>query len=597
MKKKLTQTNNKKPSLSNEAADLQDQPIVKVATGIKGFDEISLGGLPASRLTAILGNPGAGKTVFALQTLVNRVKATGEAGIFVTFEEPIGHIRRNVASFDWNLPQYNESQLRFIDARVSVDTIHTGAFDLTGLLAGLTAIKEETGIKHIVFDGIDMLLSALEDELLERRELSRIDNWVRSAGMSAIITVKSQALGERDQTRGDFLQYITDCVVVLNSMITETSSSRTLRIAKYRGSDFVANPVPVVIGQSGFDVISFKTTRISYPTFDTRVSSGVPRLDTLLNGGYIRGSSVLISGAPGTSKTSLCASFAAAACANGQKALFVSFDESSAQITANMNSIGLDLKKHIKSGKLVMESFISVGRSPEEYFLMISGLLERHSPEYLVIDPLSSLLKADYPFSEIIPENILDQAKSRGITTMCTSLLEQVSGEQEISASRVSTIADTWIHVSYIANDGERNRALTIIKSRGTAHSNQVRELVLNEKGIDLFDVYIAEGEVLLGSARAQKEADIRRKELLIEIEYERQRLKLNADLAELEAALHKASEELKWKRQETEFLERAELTRTQGRAAAAKERLELRGSDEDTHTLFPPARPKRKVR
>jgi circadian clock protein KaiC len=571
----------------------ESKPVVKIPTGIVGFDNITEGGLPENRLTAITGSPGAGKSVFALQTLVNRLKANGAPGIFVTFEEPVGHIRSNAASFDWNLDLYSDLQLKFIDARIPADAVHSGAFDLSGLLAGLSALKEEMGAQSIVFDGIDMLLSTLKDELLERRELSRLDEWVRGAGISAIITVKSQKLSERDQVRGDFLEYITDCVVILDSTITETSSSRTLRVSKYRGSGFVANPMPAVIGPSGFDVVSFKTSRVSYPTFGTRVSSGVPRLDTLLNGGYIRGSSILISGAPGTSKTSLSASFAAAACVNGQKALFVSFDESSAQITANMNSIGLDLKKYVKSGKLVMESLISSGRSPEEHFLTIGNLMDRHAPECLVIDPLSSLQKAEYPFSTIISENILDRAKSRGITLLCTSLLGHVSGDQEFSASRVSTIADTWIHVSYMAHEGERNRALTIVKSRGTGHSNQVRELILSKEGINLLDVYIVEGEVLMGTARAQKENEIRRLELLNDIDYKRQKLKLNSDLSELETALQKAADELKWKKQEVEFLEVTESNRTESREEATKKRIDLRGSDKDTLSLFAQPGPK----
>ncbi|MET0313155.1 MAG: circadian clock protein KaiC [Hansschlegelia sp.] len=559
------------------------KPIAKVMTGIEGFDEISGGGLPAGRLTAIVGAAGAGKTVFALQTLVNRLAELGEPCIFVTFEEPIARIRGNVASFDWPADALDESRFYFVDARMPEQGVVTGAFDLEGLLAGLTALKDEIGARNIVFDGIDMLLSGLRDERLERQELLRLDAWIRRSEISAIITVKTFGAGDRDQIRADFLQYMTDCLVVLVESVTATGSSRTIRIAKYRGSGFAANPTPIVIGGSGIEVIAFKGARVGYPTFADRVSSGVSRLDALLNGGYLRGSSTLISGSPGTSKTSLGISFAAAACARGDRALVVSFDESAAQIVANMTSIGIDLTPLVETGSLTIASFLSAGRSPEAHFVEISNLLKAQTPDCLVIDPISALLKADYPFSAMICENLLDTAKSRGITVLCTSLLEQASGVTELSASQVSTIADSWLHVSYVARDGERNRALTIIKSRGTGHSNQVRELVLSPTGIDLVDVYVAEGEVLMGSARAQKEAESARVHVLEDIVAERQRLHLERELSEARAQVEAASLELGWKQREADLVNAAEMSRLEVGRVAAIERLDLRRSGDDS--------------
>jgi circadian clock protein KaiC len=565
------------------ASSVVGQAVRKRPTGIVGFDEITGGGLPDSRLTAVIGAPGAGKTVFALQTLVNRFKASGEACVFVTFEETIDRLRDNAGSFDWGFGALPDDQFLFIDARLPADAVLSGAFDLSGLLAGLTALVTESGVRSIVFDGIDMLLTILRDEHLERQELTRLDTWIREAHLSAMITVKSFGLGERDHLRADFLQYMTDCVVVLDGTFTETSASRTLRVAKYRGSDFVANPVPVVISPAGFEVVVLKGSRSSYPTFTERVPSGIDRLDALLDGGYLRGSSILVSGSPGTSKTSLSASFAAAACAHGGKALFVSFDESGAHIVANMKSIGLDLAPCVESGQLLFLSLLSSSRSPEAHFVAIRDALARHAPDCLVIDPISSLLKGDYPFAGMICETLLDYVKSLGTTVLCTSLLEQVSGGTELSASQVSTIADTWIHVSYIARDGERNRALTIIKSRGTDHSNQVRELLLSESGIDLADVYVAEGEVLMGSARAQKEAEANRLSFLADIEARRRRLDLDRELAELTARVESAKLELEWKQQEIEFLSVAENKRRELGQAAAIHRLDLRRSADDT--------------
>jgi circadian clock protein KaiC len=556
--------------------------IEKVITGISGFDEISGGGLPKGRLTAIIGAPGAGKTVFALQTLVNRLTKLDEACIFVTFEEPISQIRKNIASFDWDDQAFDTDKFHFVDARVPVEAVVTGAFDLEGMLAGLTAHVDEIGARSIVFDGIDMLLSSLHDERLERQELLRLDSWIRKSEISAIATVKTFGAGDRDQIRADFLQYMTDCLVVLVETVTATGSSRTIRIAKYRGSGFAANPVPIVIGASGIDVVAFKGARLGYPTFPDRLSSGVNRLDALLNGGYLRGSSTLISGSPGTSKTSLGVSFAAAACARGDRVLLVSFDESAAQIVANMTSIGIDLAAHIDAGLLTISSFLSGGRSPEEHFVEIRNLLNANKPDCLVLDPISALLRADYPFSPMICENLLDATKSRGITVVCTSLLDQVTGTAELSVSQVSAIADTWLHVSYVARDGERNRALTIIKSRGTGHSNQVRELVLGQSGIDLVDVYVVEGEVLMGSARAQKEAQAKRLHVLEEIASERQLIDLERQLSEARAQVQASKLELGWKQREANLLSLAEKSRQEVDRVSAIERLDLRRAADD---------------
>ena len=340
------------------APERRGRAILKVMTGIDGFDEISGGGLPKGRLTAVVGAAGAGKTVFALQTMVNRLAELNEPCIFVTFEEPIDRMRSNVASFDWPPDALDESRFYFVDARIPEDAVLTGAFDLGGLLFGLTALAAETGACNVVFDGIDMLLSSLQDERLERQELLRLDAWIYKSAMSAILTVKTFGAGDRDQIRADFLQYMTDCLIVLTETVTDTGSSRTIRIAKYRGSGFASNPVPLVIGGSGIDVIAFKGERVGYPTFTDRVSSGVPRLDALLNGGYTRGSSTLISGAPGTSKTSLGVSFAAAACARGDRAVLISFDESAAQVVANMLSIGIDLAPYVDAGLLTIASLL-----------------------------------------------------------------------------------------------------------------------------------------------------------------------------------------------------------------------------------------------
>lgn len=556
--------------------------VTKVATGIAGFDQISRGGLPRGRLTAIIGAPGAGKTVFAVQTLANRLATLAEPCIFVTFEETAARIRSNVSSFDWVAGTQDESRFVFVDARIPEDAIVAGAFDLEGLLAGLSALKDDIGARNIVFDGIDMLLGSLNEQRLERQELLRLDEWIRRSDLSAIVTVKTFSASDHDRIRSEFLQYMTDCLVILSETVTATGASRSIRVAKYRGAGFAPNPVPFVIGASGIDVIGFKDERIAYPVFGDRVSSGVARLDALLNGGYLRGSSTLISGSPGTSKSSLGAGFVAAACARGERALLVSFDESVAQIVANMASIGLDLRQHVESGRLRIVSFLSGGRNPEEHFVAIRDLIATHRPACLMIDPISALPAADYPFSAVVCEYLLDVAKAAGITVLCTSLLDQAVGNTELSDSKISTIADTWLHVSYVARDGERNRALTIVKSRGTGHSNQVRELVLSAAGIDLVDVYVAEGEVLMGSARAQKEAEAERMRVMADVAADRRKLDVERELAEAQRRVTAAGQELSWKRREADLIERAERSRVEAGRASALARLALRRVADD---------------
>jgi circadian clock protein KaiC len=554
------------------------QSIKKKPTGIEGFDAITEGGIPEAGITALLGDPGSGKTVFSLQTLVHGLKARGEKGIFVAFEEHPDQIRRNFGSFDWAFGTIRDDDIKLFDARLPMDAMRSGAFDLSGLLAGLSAFIRDSGAATVVFDGLDVLLGGLRNEALERQEMVRLSEWARDTGITALITVKAEGHSTSDQIRADMLQFMTDCVVVFQGCLTDTTFSRTLRVGKYRGSGFAASPVPAVIGASGLEVVGFKNMRASYPTFSDRVSSGVPRLDALLDGGYLRGSCTLVSGAPGTAKTSLGASFLAAACSRGESSLFVSFDESSSQIISNMRSIGIDLEQPVHSGLLTMESLLSASRSPEEHFVAIRKLMDLKVPRFLVIDPLSALMKVQHPFAAMVCESILDLAKSRGISVVCTSLLDQVSGEQELSASHVSTIADTWIHLSYVAYEGERNRALTVIKSRGTAHSNQVRELVLGSKGIEVIEVYSAEGEVLMGSARVQKKIADQRAVLLKQVAEQRTHFEVEKSLEGLRARAQIASQELEWKEREWALLQSEELLLREAEEAGGAERLDHRG-------------------
>ena len=554
----------------------------KKGTGIDGLDDITGGGLPELGLTAVTGGPGAGKTVFALQTIFNRLIQHGEPAIFVTFEEPEAQVMQHAASFTWGAGGLDLNKIQVLDARLPIDVIGTGDFDLFALIARLSMIVEETGTRNLVFDGIDALLSGLANETHERRELARLADWVREADLFGLLTVKSEGLTARDRHRSDYIEYHSNCVVSLDVDLGPTSLLRSLRVVKYRGSGFSADPKPLVIGDSGIEVIAFQGMRLSYPTYEDRLSSGIPRLDALLGGGYIHGSSILVSGAPGTSKTSLGASFLASACASGKRALLVSFDESASQIVAHMRSIGLDLETHVQSGALIIKSYPASNLSPAEHFLKLQALLIDHKPDCLMIDPLSALQRRENPFSAMICEALFDLAKSRGITLISSSLLEGMTGDQELSVSHVSTLADTWLHVSYLAHEGERNRALTIIKSRGTSHSNQVRELTLSHSGLDLVDVYAAGGKVLMGTARAERESQDRRSAVVAAADQRRRRLALDRSVAEFEAVALKAAQDLDWKRRDVAAMEDHERSRLETEEETASERLRLRRGTDD---------------
>jgi circadian clock protein KaiC len=480
--------------------------VTKIRTGIKGFDEITEGGLPRGRTTLVMGGPGCGKTVFALQTLVNGAVRSKDAGLFVAFEESARQIVANAATFGWDLPALEKKKLFFMDARLSPEVVKAGEFDLIGMLCVLQAKAEEINAKRIVFDGIDVLLGLLDDPVVERREIYRIRDWLTSTGMTGIITQKIGGL-QLDQ-HYTFLQFMVDCVVILRHEVVDGSAFRNLRVKKYRGSGFSGDEFPITITTKGLDLTNRGPNELAYGVTDERISSGLVRLDNMLRGGYHRGSNVLISGAPGTAKSTLAGLFAASTCERGERTLYVSFDEGAAQIVRNLRSVGINLAPHQKSGLLKIYSTRTRGPNIEDQFGELREMVRAHRPRCLVIDPLSALsTKVAHLASADATQHFLDFLKAEGITVVNTSLMDGLSTD-EATATGISTIADTWIHVSYVVQDGERNRALTIVKSRGTGHSNQVRELTLSDDGVTLTDAFVAQGKVLMGVARWEWEQE-----------------------------------------------------------------------------------------
>ena len=554
--------------------------VTKALTGIRGFDEITDGGLPRERTTLVLGGPGCGKTVFALQSLVNAAHLNHESSIFVAFEESTRQIVANAATFGWDLPALARKKLFFLDARLSPEVVKAGEFDLIGMLNVLHAKAKAIHATRIVFDGIDVLLTLLDDPVAERQELYRIRDWLAQSNLTGIITQKTGGL-EADQRYG-FLQFMVDCVVVLKHQVLDGSAFRTLRVMKYRGSGFAADEFPISLTAEGMQLTKRGPQELKYPVTSERVSTGLPRLDHMLNGGYYRGSNILISGAPGTAKSTLSGLFAVAACKRGERTLYVSFDEGATQIVRNLRSVDVHLAPHLKSGLLEMYSTRTRGPNVEDQFGALRAKVREHKPRCLIVDPLSALsAKLSHLASADAAQQFLDFLKAEGVTVVNTSLMNGISTD-EATATGISTIADTWIHLSYVVQDGERNRALTIVKSRGTGHSNQVRELTLANDGVTLTDVFVAQGKVLMGVARWEWEQDELAEAKRTKVAAELKRLQLQLLQAEAAARLLVVQTEMEARSAEIGVLADATGTASKLKKTDRAVLRKMRHADED---------------
>jgi circadian clock protein KaiC len=560
-------------------------PLKKAPTGIIGFDSVTRGGLPVGCTTLLAGGPGSGKTILSLQFLVHGVEKCGEPGVFVAFEETPQRIAQNFASFGWNLTGPRRKKLTFVEAKPDPDMVQSGNFDLSGLLAILGAKCREVGARRIVFDALDILVTLLPDAASRRREIYRIHEWLLKQRLTAIITVKasSEDLQNFDEQPFAFMQYMVDCAVVLNHRVALGVSQRNLRVQKYRGSAFDENESPFVIGKHGFDVAVARTSGVDTKVTNERISSGVRRLDTMLGGGYLRGASILITGFPGTAKTTLSGAFAEAACKRGERTMFVSFDSDSSEVARNLTSVGIQLQRFVKKGVLRMISARSLTGSAETVLVRIKAQAREHNARCVVIDPVSTLAKSGNELTgHAVAERLIDWSKSSGTTLLCTSLLDELN-PQSVSGGplHISTLSDTWIHLNYLVQAGERNRGISIIKSRGTSHSNQVRELLLTDAGVTLADVYTAGGEVLMGTMRWEKESAERLASEVAEISAKLKRVSLEAEEAVLEVRAKSLRTELLAKQVEKKLLNRT----TQSRQSELKRRRlrmrELRGGDE----------------
>jgi circadian clock protein KaiC len=555
----------------------------KALTGVSGFDQITRGGLPRGRTTLLTGGPGSGKTIFALEFLMHGAQDYREPGVFVAFEETSKRIERNAEAFGWNLAALRPKMLAFMDAQPKADLIKVGDFDLCGMLASLEAQTQDIKARRIVFDALDIVLALLPDAAARRREVHRLHEWLLAHELTALITAKAggdEASSFQTQPYG-FMQFMVDCAVILNHSVVVGVSQRNLRVQKYRGSSFEENESPFIIDKRGIDVASSRPlARALAKPINERVTSGVKGLDGMLGGGYYRGASVLITGFPGTAKTTLSGAFAEAACRRGERTTYVSFDSDASEVTRNLNSVGIRLGRHIKSGLLHFISARSLTGSAETLFVRIRTLTNEHRSLCLVIDPVSTFSKTGNEMTAHgVAERLIDWSKAEGITLICTSLLDETSAQTPGSTSlQISTLADTWIHVSYVVQAGERNRGISIIKSRGSAHSNQVRELILSHSGVTLAETYTAEGAVLMGTMRWEKENDERIAHEVREMSGNIQRIKLHSEEAELQARAKALQAELIAKQGETALLARTLENRKRQRSRASFRLRELRG-------------------
>jgi len=527
--------------------------LAKSPTGIRGLDEITLGGLPRGRPTLVCGRAGCGKTLFAVEFLVHGAIDYDDPGVFIAFEETEEDLTKNVASLGYDLADLSRRKKLTIDyIRVERSEIEeTGEYDLEGLFVRLGHAIDSIGAKRVVLDTIEAIFSGFQNTNILRAELRRLFRWLKDKGVTAVITAEQ---GDGTLTRHGLEEYVSDCVILLDHRVRDQISTRRLRVVKYRGSSHGTNEYPFLIDEQGISVLPITSLGLEHKAASERVSTGIESLDQMLGGkGYYRGTSILISGTAGTGKTSIAAHFVDAACRRGERCIYFSSEESPAQVTRNLRSIGLDLEPWMKKGLLHFDATRPNFHGLEMHLLRVQKLIDQIKPSITVFDPLSGYLTlGDSLEVKSMLTRLLDSLKGRQITSIFNTLLEGDHSELQ-SELGVSSLMDTWILLRNIEHNGERNRGLYILKARGIAHSNQIREFIFTDRGIELKDVYAGAEGVLTGSARAAQEArekaaaQLRREAIeRKKRELERKRQVLDTQIVALRAQFETEAEEIK---------------------------------------------------
>ena len=495
------------PKRTTKLVNGKARSLPKAPSGIQGLDEITGGGLPRGRPSLVCGTAGCGKTLLSMEFLVRGALEYDEPGVFIAFEETAEELDQNVRSLGFDLGKLIEQKKLLVDyVRVERSEIEeTGDYDLEGLFIRLGHAIDSIGAKRVVLDTIETLFSGLSNAAVLRAELRRLFRWLKDKGVTAIITAER---GEGTLTRQGLEEYVSDCVILLDHRVIDETSTRRLRVVKYRGSVHGTNEYPFLIDEHGVSVLPITSVGLHHAASDERVPSGVERLDSMLGGqGYYRGSTVLVSGTAGSGKSSVAAHFAFAACQRGERCLYLAFEESPSQITRNMRSIGLDLEPWVRKGLLKFHATRASAYGLEMHLATIHKLVREFEPKVFVLDPLNNLAAgASQKDASAILTRLIDFLKMQGITAMLLNM-SNAAGALEHTDAEVSSLVDTWLLLRDIEVNGERNRAMYVLKSRGMAHSNQIREFLLTDHGIELNDVYLGAEGVLTGSARLAQEA------------------------------------------------------------------------------------------
>lgn len=537
-------TARKSKSTTKQKSDLTEVALQKCPTGIVGLDEITYGGLPRGRPTLICGGPGCGKSLLGLEFLMRGITEFGEPGVMLTFEETADDIRKNVASLGFDLDKLVKEKKLVIDyIKINSQEIEeNGEYDLEGIFIRLAYAIEQVGAKRVMLDTIETLFSGLTNQGILRAEIQRLFYWLKEKGMTTVITAER---GEGALTRQGLEEYVSDCVILLDHRVINQVSTRRLRVVKYRGTTHGTNEYPFLIDEDGISVLPVTSLGLNHSTSSERVSSGVPRLDTMLGGkGYYRGASILVTGSAGTGKSTLSATFVNSICNSGKRAIYFAFEESQAQICRNMKSIGIDLQKHVDAGLLKFYTVRPMLHGLEMHLAVMHKLINSFKPDAVAVDPVTNLLTVGTELdAHAMLIRLVDFLKTNLITGLFISL---TSGDEAKEGTElgISSIMDTWLLLRDIEFGGERNRGMYVIKSRGMHHSNQIREFVITSKGIDLLDVYVGPEGVLTGSARVSQESRERSEKLIREREIERKKAELNRRRSILDAQIAAMREE-----------------------------------------------------
>lgn len=479
------------------------RPLAKAPTGIPGLDEITNGGLPRGRPTLLCGGAGCGKTLLAMEFLVRGALEYDEPGVFMSFEETTDDLVENAQSLGFDLRRLSARRRLLLDyvQLERAKLTESGEYDLEGLFIRLGHAIETIGAKRVVLDTIELLFSGLSDRLMVRAELARLFRWLKAKRVTAIVT------GERDGdhlTRHGLEEYVSDCVILLDQRVMEQSATRRLRILKYRGSAHGGNEMPFLIDDHGVSVLPITSLGLAHQASSAHLSTGVAGLDAMFGRkGFFRGNSVLVSGTAGTGKSSLAAHFAEAACRRRERCLYFAFEESASQITRNMRSIGIDLEPWARRDLLRVHAQRPTARGLEAHLVAMDRLIDDWKPRVVVVDPVTNMIAVGSETEvKAMLARLIDLMKLRQITALFTSLTEG-GGVSERTDLGVSSLMDVWMLLGNLEANGERNRTIQIVKARGMAHSNQVREFVMTDRGVMLVDVSRrADGSVAIGSAR-----------------------------------------------------------------------------------------------